>query len=95
MTDYIAEAESAYVDAVHAKTGTDIENSRQLQALVAATIAVAKQQRIANRIALANMTHADGSRIGSVGGMETAIFNYGERESSVVLKPEIRDGLGL
>lgn len=95
MTDHIGKAEVLLEEARLSKTGSDVEASRQLQALAHATIAAAEQQRIANRIALAGMTHANGSRVGAVGGMETAIFDYGENEFSVLLKPEIRDGLGL
>lgn len=42
-------------DALAARTGSDVEVSRQMQALVHATLEMAEQQRIANLIAYGNM----------------------------------------
>lgn len=51
MSDDFAESGRLLEEAKNMQTGSPIENSRQLQALVHATRAVAEQQRIANVIA--------------------------------------------
>lgn len=60
-----------------------------------ATLALVEQQRIANRIAIANFSFADGSR-GYIGTVQGAIFDYPESQhGTATLKPEIAEGLGL
>lgn len=83
MSDHKAKAEELLAEAVHAKTGSDIESSRQLQALVHATLEVAEQQRIANLIAFMD---AEGGPYKDINNIEGA--------RGLALE-QIREGLGL
>lgn len=84
-----AEAERLLDEAKNNQTGSIVENSRQMQALVHATLAVAEQQRIANLIALGSYQHADGSRpFQSFVAVPSGMY-------SMALDADIRDGLGL
>jgi len=55
-------AEELLAEAVLSKTGSDVESSRQVQALVHATLEVAAQLRVANLIALGMYKTADDYR---------------------------------
>lgn len=50
MDDHKMRAEQLLAEAVQSVTGSDVESSRQVQALVHATLFLAEQQRIANEL---------------------------------------------
>ena len=89
MTDHKAEAEILLADAARQLTGSEVESSRQMQALVHATLFAGDQQRIANLIALA--AHEPGNRE----ALWRGVISKPTGPDGLELTAEIRAGLGL
>lgn len=59
MADHKARAEELLAEALESRTGTEVEASRQNQAMVHAMLAVAEQLRVANVIAATGQFGSD------------------------------------
>ena len=90
MSAHKVKAEELLMDALAARTGSDIESSRQVQALVHATLELAEQQRIANLLQAIGRNLED---YDTGEWMSAPLHASVERQNSA--KAEIREWLGI
>jgi len=84
VTDHKTSAEILLAEAAQQPTGSEVESSRQMQALVHATLFAGEQQRLANVIAAIN----------EYNGISTNTTDWGFENWHAVMR-YIRSGLGL